>query len=114
MGRYRLVYDERGKLFEEVNGQIVWAREDVELGQKEQHLVNVRGDIPDIVSSIDGTVISGRKAKREHCLKHNVVPFEEVKGLPPRTMNQEYKLSPQEREATRRTIAAIIDSRTYK
>lgn len=114
MSKYRLVYDSKGKLYEMHDGVITWQREDEDLGRKEKHLVNVRGDLPDIVSSIDGTVISGRKAMREHCLKYNVVPYEDVKGLPPRTTVTEYKLSRQERETTKRTIAAIMDSRNYR
>lgn len=74
----------------------------------------VRGDIPDFVSSIDGTVVSGRAGMREHCLKHNVVPTSDLKGLPPKTMNQPYNPGKHEREATKRTIAEIINSRHYQ
>jgi hypothetical protein len=70
----------------------------------------VRGDLPDFVSPIDGTVVSGRVQMREHCRKHDVVPTAELKGLPPKTMNQEYK---PDREATRRVIADIINSKSY-
>ena len=42
----------------------------------------VMGDIPDFVSPIDGTVVSGRAGLREHCRRHDVVPTAELKGLP--------------------------------
>lgn len=39
-------------------------------------------DIPDFVSPIDGTVVSGRRALRDHCARYDVVPTQELKGLP--------------------------------
>ena len=42
----------------------------------------VFGDIAPFKSSIDGAVITGRRELAEHCKQHNVVPFEEVRGLP--------------------------------
>jgi len=42
----------------------------------------VRGDIPDFISPIDGTVVAGRAAMRDHCKRHDVVPTQELKGLP--------------------------------
>jgi hypothetical protein len=44
----------------------------------------VYGDLPDFVSPIDGTVVSGRAGMREHCRKHDVVPTADLKGLPHR------------------------------
>ena len=43
---------------------------------------SVMGDLPDFVSPIDGTVVSGRAGLREHCKRHDVVPTAELKGLP--------------------------------
>jgi hypothetical protein len=40
------------------------------------------GDLPDFISPIDGTVVHGRAGLREHCARHNVVPTEDLKGLP--------------------------------
>jgi hypothetical protein len=37
----------------------------------------VRDDIPDFVSPIDGTVVSGRKQMADHCRKHGVRPADE-------------------------------------
>ena len=42
----------------------------------------VMGDLPDFVSPIDGTLVSGRAGLREHCKRHDVVPTAELKGLP--------------------------------
>jgi len=116
MSKYHAVYDRHGLAYEYEDGQLTWMRPDLEGAQSSAcgRSAVVFGDTPDIVSSIDGSVISGRKAMHEHCLKHNVVPYEDVKGLPPKTMNQEYKPSRQEREATKRTIASIMDSRNYR
>ena len=73
----------------------------------------VLGDIPDFRSSIDGSIVRGRAGLRDHCAKHNVVPTAELKGLPPKTMNQEFKPSAAHREATKRVIADVINSRGY-
>jgi len=37
----------------------------------------VRGDIESFVSPIDGTVVTGRKQRENHCRKHGVRPAEE-------------------------------------
>lgn len=71
----------------------------------------ILADLPDFVSSIDGTVVRGRAGMREHCARHNVVPTADLKGLPPKLFNQNAPLSEQHREATRRTIADIINSK---
>ena len=72
----------------------------------------VMGDIPDFVSPIDGTVVSGRAGLREHCRRHDVVPTAELKGLPPKPMLNT-NVDPAYREATRQTIANIINDRGY-
>ena len=70
---------------------------------------SVLGDLPDFVSPIDGSVVSGRAGLREHCKKHDVVPTADLKGLPPKPMIM--PTSQQYREETKRTIAEIINSR---
>lgn len=110
---YRAVFDGKGKAYEFVDGECVFVREDLKQYTIPRSSATVMGDLPDFVSPIDGTVVSGRAGLREHCLKHNVVPMADLKGLPPKVMNQEYKVSRQEREATKRTIADIINSRSY-
>lgn len=71
----------------------------------------VLGDVPDFVSPIDGSVVSGRAGLREHCKKHDVVPTQELRGLPPKPMimptSQAY------REETKQTMAEIMRSRNY-
>jgi hypothetical protein len=42
----------------------------------------VMGDLPDFVSPIDGSVVRGRAGLREHCRRHDVVPTQDLKGLP--------------------------------
>ena len=70
------------------------------------------GFIPDIdpfVSPIDKTVIGSRSALRAHCRAHDVVPTEELKGLPPRLANPEYKLTKDQVRERREYIAYQVD-----
>lgn len=70
-------------------------------------------DSPAFVSPIDGSVVDGRAALRDHCARHNVVPTAELKGLPPKPfVNTEF--SREHREGTKRVIAEIINSRGYR
>jgi hypothetical protein len=39
-------------------------------------------DVPDFVSPIDKTVVKGRAGIRDHCARHDVVPTQELAGLP--------------------------------
>lgn len=72
----------------------------------------VMGDIPDFVSPIDGSLVSGRAGLRDHCRRHDVVPTEELRGLPPKSA--QYSAPPSEayRQQTRQTIADVINSRS--
>jgi len=72
----------------------------------------VRGDLPDFVSPIDGSLVSGRAGLRDHCRRHGVVPTAELQGLPPKPSVMPYQASLQERQQTRQVIADIINSRT--
>lgn len=83
-----------------------------ELSEASSDTPAILGDIPEFVSPLDGSVVSGRAAYREHCRRHNVVPSEELKGLPPKPMNMPYNPPPQERQQTRQMIADIINSRS--
>lgn len=72
----------------------------------------ILSDVPDFVSPIDGTVVSGRAGLREHCRRHDVVPTAELAGLSPKPfVNTE--LSREYREQTRQVIADVINSRGY-
>lgn len=83
-----------------------------ELDQQEASAPVIRGDIPDFVSPIDGSVVSGRAGLREHCRRHDVVPTAELAGLPPKPFVN-LTASPEHREQTRQVIADVINSRGY-
>lgn len=55
-------------------------------------------DLPDFVSPIDGKSYSGRAGLREHCKRHDVIPNEDLKGLPVLTTNSDQR-SPEQRRA---------------
>jgi len=82
------------------------------LHEAEGFAPTIRGDIPDFVSPIDGSVVSGRAGLREHCRRHSVVPTEELKGLPPKSAVHQAEHTPQQRQQTRQVIADIINSRS--
>ena len=114
MSKYKARYDKDGKAYEWQDGVLVWIRPDLQdpvesLGVS----AAVVGDIPDFVSTIDGTVVRGRSGLRDHCARHNVTPMEELKGLPPKTTVTPYQPTRQEREATKRTMHQIADQRGY-
>lgn len=71
----------------------------------------IMGDLPDFVSPIDHTVVHGRAGMRDHCARHNVVPTADLKGLPPMTMNREYK---PDRKAIREKIIETIERKGYR
>lgn len=77
------------------------------------HACTVLGDLPGFRSPIDGTFVEGRAALREHCKKHDVVPSQELKGLPPKTAVQEHKPSAAYREETKRVMHQIMSDRGY-
>ena len=54
-------------------------------------------DAPEFVSPIDGRAYSGRAGLREHCKIHNVVPNNELKGLPPLTMTSDQRSASEKR-----------------
>ena len=72
----------------------------------------ILGDVPDFVSPIDGTLVSGRAGLREHCRRHDVVPTAELAGLPPKPFVN-LEISREHREQTRQVIADVINSRGY-
>jgi hypothetical protein len=49
------------------------------------------GDFDSFISPIDGKEVRGRKALRQHCKDHNVVPTRDLQGLPAKPSMQEYK-----------------------
>jgi hypothetical protein len=68
-------------------------------------------DLPDFVSPIDGSVVSGRKGMRDHCARHGVVPTADLAGLPPKPSVMPYELPKSERQETREFIAHQLDRR---
>lgn len=72
--------------------------------------------IPDIApfrSPVDGSIITGRASLREHNLRNGVVQTEELKGLPTRLANPEYKLSKQEVRERREYITHLYDQHKH-
>jgi hypothetical protein len=55
-------------------------------------------DLPDFVSPIDGKSYSGRAGLREHCIRHDVVPNADLKGLPTLTTGSDFRSEQQRRE----------------
>jgi len=51
----------------------------------------IQGDLPDFVSPIDGRLYSGRAGLREHCIRHDVVPNADLKGLPMMQTNSDFR-----------------------
>ena len=65
-------------------------------------------DVPDFVSPIDRTIVKGRAGIRDHCARHNVVPTQELAGLP--VGPQPVALSRSER---REDIIRIMNQKGY-
>jgi len=57
----------------------------------------VMGDLPDFVSPVDGSIVSGRAGLREHNLRNNVVNTLDLAGLPPMAMNTDIRSSSEKR-----------------
>jgi hypothetical protein len=78
--------------------------EPYEKGSRPERMVSVSGgvmiapDLPDFVSSVDGKLYSGRAGMREHNRRNDVVPLEDLKGLPHLQTNSDIR-SPQEKRA---------------
>jgi hypothetical protein len=92
-----------------INGEAI-PKEDYEAQERARGHLFVP-DLPDFVSPIDGQRYSGRAGLREHCAKHNVVPTEDLRGLPPKTLVQEVQRSHRDVERNKRTIAEILNSK---
>lgn len=114
MSKYRARYDKHGKAYEWQDGTLVWIRDDLrapsELGRS---AAAVFGDNHRFISPIDGTVVDGRAAMREHCARHNVVPNQELAGLKPRTYGHGVTVSRQESEARKRIMHQVLDQRHH-
>ena len=96
--------------FVQINGVLY---DKAEISQASPSTASVRGDLPDFVSPIDGSVVSGRAGLRDHCRRHNVVPTSELAGLPPKPMNLNTAPTQEQRQQTKQVIADVINSRGY-
>jgi hypothetical protein len=76
----------------QVNGKLV-PKEEYQASLDSPYYT-VLPDLPDFVSPIDGKVYRGRAGMREHNRTHDVVPTADLKGLPPKLLNQPYKSGP--------------------
>jgi hypothetical protein len=102
--RTTMVFDAKGKAYEYQNGELVWSRPDLDSSTVERaHGITVIPDLPPFRSSIDGTMICGRRAMREHCARYDVVPTADLAGLPTKLVNNP-TFTPEYREGTKRAI----------
>jgi hypothetical protein len=114
MSKYRATYDKHGKATEWVDGELVWIRPDLQAPVDGGISTAVFGDNVRFVSPIDGAVVEGRAAMREHCRRHDVVPNQELQGLQPRTYgDRPVTVSRQERETRKRIMHQIVDQRYH-
>ena len=71
-------------------------------------------DLPDFVSPVDGSIVSGRAGLREHNLRNNVVNTLDLAGLPNQTMTSDMRSSSEKRrdaDHRRESIARQIYNR---
>ena len=71
--------------------------------------VAILPDLPDFVSPVDGKRYSGRAGLREHCLRNNVVPNAELKGLPYLQSNSDQRTPEQRRASDQHRKQTIIN-----
>lgn len=98
------------KSYVQIDGKL-YDKAELSASETPQSVV-VRGDLPDFISPIDGSLVSGRAGLRDHCKRHNVVPTADLKGLPPKPMVM--PVSNEQRQQTRQVIADVINSRNYR
>jgi hypothetical protein len=92
--------------FVQVNG-VLYERgvDQIPEEQEKGGFPTIVGDIEPFVSVVDGSVISSRRALREHNARNDVVLTADLKGLPVKKAVEEYKVSKEDRERTREFIA---------
>jgi hypothetical protein len=76
----------------------------------------IHGDLPDFVSPIDGKTYSGRTGLRDHCARHDVVPNDDLKGLPTLQSNSDTRSSEQKRADAadrKRRVINLVDKHYY-
>lgn len=65
-------------------------------------------DLPDFVSPVDGKYYSGRAGMREHNKRNDVVPVDDLKGLPYLQTNSDMRSSQEKRTHAERRKELII------
>ena len=113
MSKYKARYDKDGKAYEWIDGGLVWVREDLRAPVEQGISTAIFGDNIRFVSPIDGTVVDGRAAMREHCRRHDVIPNQDLAGLKPRTFGGGVTVSKQESETRKRIMHQIADQRHH-
>lgn len=73
----------------------------------------VQGDMPDLLSPIDGLAYSGRRGFREHNKRHDVVPNADLTGLPTLTTRSDMR-TPEQKRAFNQTRKEILIREVYK
>jgi hypothetical protein len=84
MVRYRAIFDKQGKAREYEDGILVWIRPGLEEEEQKRKAHFIRKDLEEFVSPIDKTVVRGYAQYRKHCKQYNVVPTQDLAGLPAR------------------------------
>lgn len=69
MARYRALYDENGKIYEEIDGNVVLDKRN----QPKEAGFYVMPDISPYQSMIDGRMIMSRSQHRKHLKEHNCI-----------------------------------------
>lgn len=106
MPRSRIVYRDGKPIAKYENNELVWAEQTTEKSHAAPYIIP---DITPVQSSIDGSMISSRAQMREHCKKHDVVPTEELKGLPTKKFQEPYVHSKQERQQIKEFMSHLYD-----
>lgn len=81
-----------------------------EYQQEPQHGITVIPDIQPFRSTVDGSLITGRAALRDHNKRNNVVQTADLRGLPPKLSAQAPK---SDRAAIRQTLINEFNKRGY-
>ena len=91
-----------------VNGEAIPEAE--YYGSEPQHQVTIIPDIQAFKSSVDGSIITGRAALREHNKRNDVVQTADLAGLPPRRFQEERR---SDRAAIKQTLINVFNQKGY-
>jgi len=102
-------YDSKGKYIEIVDDVVTWVRDDYKEPPRPNSSTFIMEDLKPFRSTVDGSIVDGRVAYRAHNKRNNVVPTEDLKGLPTKPLVAE--TSKAHRDETKQRIAEIINER---